>query len=87
MVLTHDPRPPYREEPREAYLPPSRTMLDTASAFWMAVAAAIAAMLLIWLVSSMWVQSELATAPETMPAVEAPPITPPAPVPATRPAE
>jgi hypothetical protein len=62
-------------------------MLDTAAAFWMAVAAAIAAMLLIWLVSSMWVQSGLAIAPETMPAIETQPITPPVPVPATRPAE
>lgn len=50
MVVTHDPRPPYREDPRDAYLPPSRNMLDTASAFWMVVAAALAAVLLIWLV-------------------------------------
>jgi len=48
MVVTHDPRPPYREA-RDAYLPPSRNMLDTASAFWMVVAAALAAVLLIWL--------------------------------------
>jgi hypothetical protein len=86
MVLTHDPRPPYREDPREAYLPPPRNMLDTASAFWMVVIAAIAAMLLIWLVSSMWVQSRVAMIPET-PALGTQPITPPIPVPATRPAE
>ena len=29
MVVTHDPRPPYREAPRDAYLPPSRNMPDT----------------------------------------------------------
>jgi hypothetical protein len=86
MVVTHDPRPPYREEPREAYLPPSRNMLDTASAFWMAVAAAVAAVLLIWLVSSMWAQSRLALTQET-PAIVTQPIVPPAPVPATKPNE
>jgi len=86
MVVTHDPRPPYREAPRDAYLPPSRNMLDTASAFWMVVAAALAAVLLIWLVSSMLVPSRVPTALDAMPSEETQPITPPAPMPATRPA-
>src|SRR5215467_468794 len=50
MVVTHDPRPHYRKDIRDAYVPPSRTMLDTAPAFWTAVIAALAVTVVTWVV-------------------------------------
>ncbi len=83
MVVTHDPRPPYREDLRDAYSPPPRNMLDTASAFWVAVVAALAAGLLIWMVYGS-IQSRVYTASNVTPSVATQPTTPA--VPATRPA-
>jgi hypothetical protein len=87
MVVTHDPRPPYREDIRDNYLPPSRTMLDTASAFWKAVIAALAVTVLTWVVYVTLTGPGVPSVdPTAKPVVETQPITPPAPVPATRPA-
>lgn len=86
MAVTHDQRPPYREDPRDAYASPSRYMLDTASAFWTVVAAGLAGAMLIWILYIAWagtpVMSVDTSATST---VETQPITP-EPVPATRPA-
>jgi hypothetical protein len=86
MAVTHDPRPPYREEPRDAYLPPSRNMLDTASAFWLVVVAALAAVALTWLFVGVGIRVTESVGPNAKPTVETQPVTPPAPAPATRPA-
>ena len=37
MVVTPDPRAPYHEDPRDAYVPPHRSVLDIASGFWTVV--------------------------------------------------
>jgi len=86
MAVTHDQHSPRREE-LDAYASPSRYMLDTASAFWTVVAAGLAAAMLIWILFIAWagtpVMSVDTSATST---VETQPITPPASVPATRPA-
>jgi hypothetical protein len=87
MAVTHDQRPPYREEPHDAYASPSRYMLDTASAFWTVVAAGLAGAMLIWILYLAWAGTPVITVDMSgSPWVEMQPITPPAPVPATRPA-
>ncbi len=80
MVIAHDPRPPYRGEPRDAYTPPPRNM----AAFWVAVVAVLAAVLLIWMVYGS-IQSRVSTASTVTPSVATQPKTPSAPL-ATRPA-
>ena len=87
MAVNTAPRAPRREEPHDAYLPPSRSMLDTASAFWMVVVAAVAAVMFIWVLYAAWAAAPVISVdPNAEPSVEMQPITPPAPVPATRPA-
>ena len=51
MAVTHDPRAPYREESRNLYREPRSlsAMSDIASAFWIVIAAALAAGFLVWL--------------------------------------
>ena len=49
MAVTPDPRTPYHEEPHTA---PPQSMMDIASAFWIVLAAALAAGVLIWLISA-----------------------------------
>jgi hypothetical protein len=85
MAVTPDPRPPYQEEPRDLYPPPKRSFMDNASVSWMIVLAAACAALLIWALSPNSGPTD-SVDPEAKPAAEAQPITPPAPVPATRPA-
>ena len=46
--------PAYRQEPHDAHVPPSRFMLDTASAFWTVVLAAVPAVVLIWVLYAAW---------------------------------
>jgi hypothetical protein len=87
MAINTAPRAPYREEPRGAYAPPSRFMLDIASAFWTVVVAAVAAVALIWFLYATFVgPPAISVETNARPSVEAQPITPPAPLPATRPA-
>ena len=87
MVFTPDPRVPYREEPHDMYAPPSRPMLDIASAFWTVVVGALGAVALIWFLYATLVGPPVISVDtDAKPAAEAQPITPPAPVPATRPA-
>ncbi len=79
--------PPYRQEQHDAHVPPSRFMLDTASAFWTVAVAAVAAVALIWVLYAAWDAAPVISVdPKAEPLVEMQPITPPAPVPATRPA-
>ena len=89
MAVTSDPRPPYREETHtlspEPHDPSSTT--DTVGALWVFVPAVAALLVLIWLVSATTVQPPVISVdPNAKPAAETQPITPPAPVPATRPA-
>jgi hypothetical protein len=87
MVVIPDPRPPYREKPHDLYAPPPRSMLDTASAFWTVVAAALATVVLIWIVYATLVgPPKISVDTNAEPSVATQPITPPAPVPARRPA-
>ena len=87
MVVIPDPRPPYREEPRDAYAPPSRFMLDTASAFWTMVAVALAAVVVVWVLYTTLVgPTAISVDTNAHPSSETQPITPPAPVPARKPA-
>lgn len=87
MVVTHDPRAPYHEDPLDAFLPPSRNMLDTASAFWTAVAAGLAAAMLIWILYVTWAGTPVISVDTSATStVETQPVTPPEPTPATRPA-
>ena len=81
MVVTPDRRTPYHEEPHTA---PPRSMMDTAAGFWMAVIAALAAAVLIWFLYTTWFGPP-GISVDALRLVEQP-ITPPAPVPATRPA-
>jgi hypothetical protein len=83
MAVTPDPRTPYHEEPHAA---PPRSMMDIASAFWIVVAAVLAAGVLIWLFAATSVRIPDSVDPNARPLVETQPITPPAPMPATRPA-
>jgi hypothetical protein len=86
MVFTPDPRVPYREGPHDIYAPPSRPVLDIASAFWTVVVGALAAVVLIWFLYTAWFGPPvISVGTDARPSVEQP-ITPPAPVPATRPA-
>jgi hypothetical protein len=81
MVVTPDPRTPYHEEPNTA---PPRSMTDFAAAFWVVAAAALAAFVLIWLITATSIRIPDSVDPNAKPAVETQPVTPPAPVPATR---
>jgi hypothetical protein len=87
MVVTSDPRTPYREESRNLFREPRSLSAtsDIASAFWIVIAAALAGGFLIWLLFATSVHVPDSVDPNTRPSVEQP-ITPPAPVPATRPA-
>ena len=86
MVVTPDPRAPYREDPLDAYASPSRFMLDTASAFWTAVAAGLAAAMLIWILYLAWVGTPVISVDTSATSTaETQPITPPASVRAMRP--
>jgi hypothetical protein len=49
MATNPGPRAPYRDEPRNIYREPRSSFSDNASVFWTIVAAALAAVLLIWL--------------------------------------
>jgi anti-sigma-K factor RskA len=83
MVISTDSRAPYQEESRA---PPPRAMLDIASAFWTVVVAAVAAVALIWFLYATLVgPPAISVDTNARPTVETQPITPPAPVPATRP--
>jgi len=82
MVVTPDPRTPYREEPHTA---PPRSMMDTAAGFWMAVIAALAAVALIWFLYTAWFGPPVISVDTNARPLVEQPITPPAPVPATRP--
>jgi hypothetical protein len=87
MVVTSDPRAHYREASGDLYAPPPRVMFDIASAFWMVVVGAIAAAVLIWfLYSALIGPPAISVDTDARPASETRQITPPAPVPATRPA-
>ena len=83
MAVTPDPRTPYHEEPHTA---PPRSMTDFAAAFWVVAAAALAAVVLIWLITATSIRIPDSVGPNAKAAVETQPATPPAPVPATRPA-
>jgi hypothetical protein len=80
MAVTPDPRTPYHEEP---YTAPPQSMMDIASAFWIVLAAVLAAGVLIWLISATSIKPPISVDSNARPSVEQP-ITPPAPVPATR---
>jgi hypothetical protein len=81
MAVNTAPRAPHRKEPHDAYLPPSRSML------WMVVVAAVAAVMFIWVLYAAWAAAPVISVdPNAEPSVQMQPITPPAPVPATRPA-
>ena len=81
MVVTPDPRTPYHEEPHTA---PPRSMMDTAAGFWMVVIGALAAIALIWfLYTALFGPPVISVDTNARPLVEQP-ITPPAPVLATR---
>jgi len=68
-------------------MPPSRKLLDTASAFWTAVVAGFAVAVLAWIAYVTLTGPSLpVVGPTIPPTVETQPITPPAPMPATRPA-
>jgi hypothetical protein len=82
MAVTPDPRSPYHEEPHAA---PAQSMMDIASAFWIVLAAVLAAGVLTWLISATSIEPPISVDTNARPSVEQP-ITPPAPVPATRPA-
>ena len=82
MAVTPDPRTPYHEEPHTA---PPQSMMDIASAFWIVLAAALAAGVLIWLISATSIEPPVSVDSNARPSAEQS-ITPPAPVPATRPA-
>jgi hypothetical protein len=85
MAVNTAPRAPYREEPHDMYAPPSRPMLDIASAFWTVVVGALGAVALIWFLYATLVGPPVISVDtDAKPAAEAQPITPPAPVPATR---
>jgi hypothetical protein len=60
-------------------------MMDIASAFWIVLAAALAAGVLIWLISATNIDPPTSLDPNARPSAEQP-IAPPAPVPTTRPA-
>ena len=49
MATNPGPRAPYRDERRNIYREPRSSFSDNASVFWTIVAAALAAVLLIWL--------------------------------------
>jgi hypothetical protein len=49
MATNPGPRAPYRDESRNIYREPRSSFSDNASVFWTIVAAALAAVLLIWL--------------------------------------
>ena len=83
MVVTPDSRTPYHEEPHTA---PPRLMMDTAAGFWMAVIAALAAAALIWFLYTTWFDPPVISVDTDAGALVEQPITPPIPVPATRPA-
>ena len=83
MAVTPDSRTPYHEEPHTA---PPRSMTDFAAAFWVVAAAALAAVVLIWLITATSVRIPDSVDSKAVPSVEPQPITPPAPVPATLPA-
>jgi hypothetical protein len=89
MAVTHDPRPPYREETHNLFPEPHdpSSTTDTVGALWVLVPAVAAVLVLIWLISATTVQPPVVSVdPNAKPAVETQPITPPAPVPAIRPA-
>ena len=85
MAVTHDPR----EETHNLFPGPHdpSSTTDTVGALWVLVPALAAMLVLIWLISATTLQPPpVSVDPNAKPIVEMPPITPPAPVPATRPA-
>ena len=88
MAVTHDPRPPYREETHNLFPGPHdpSSTTDTVGALWVLVPAMAAVLVLIWLISATAVQPPaISVDTDARPSVEQP-VTPPAPMPATRPA-
>jgi len=86
MAVTHDPRD--REETHNLFPRPHdpSSTTDTVGALWVLVPAVAAVVVLIWLISATTLQPPpVSVDPNARPLVERP-ITPPAPVPATRPA-
>ena len=87
MAISTGPRAPYRQETRDQHSRPSQSMLDTASAFWTVVVGALGLVALIWFVYATLVgPPPISVDTDAKPAAETQPITPPTPVPATRPA-
>jgi hypothetical protein len=84
MAVIPDPRTPYHEEP---HIAPPRSMMDMVARFLMVVIAALTAVVFIWFLYATLVwPPPISVDPNAKPTVETQPITPPAPVPATRPA-
>jgi hypothetical protein len=84
MVVTPDPRTPYHEEPHTA---PPRSMTDFAAAFWTVAVGVLGAVALIWFIyATLFGPRSISVDTKARPSVETQPITPPAPMPATRPA-
>ena len=86
MAISTAPRAPYRQETREQYSRPSQSMLDTASAFWTVVVGALGLVALIWFLYATLVGPPPISVDTNARLSVEQPITPPAPVPATRPA-
>jgi hypothetical protein len=84
MAINPDPLAPYREEPRDLYAEPRSSSTDNASVLWIIGAAALAALFLIWFLSATSVRIPDSVDTNAVSAVETP-LTPPEPVPATRP--
>ena len=87
MSVDTAPRAPFREQPRDAYAPPPRSMLDTASGFWTVIVLALASVVIVWvLYTTLFGAPVISLDTNARPSEATQPITPPAPVPATRPA-
>ena len=86
MATNPGRRAPYRDESRNIYREPRSSFSGNATVFWTIVAAALAAVLLIWLFTATSVRTLDSIDTSAVPSEATQPVTPPAPRPATRPA-